>query len=65
MAIHNSDVKLFESQRLTDGGGRVTLTFPAFSGRAAQARVLERSRTFLFHSSLPGEQRAAQGAVRE
>ena len=25
MAIHNSDVKLFESQRLTDGGGRVTV----------------------------------------
>ena len=25
MAIHNSDVKLFESQRHTDGGGRVTV----------------------------------------
>ena len=25
MAIHNSDVKLFESLRLTDGGSRVTV----------------------------------------
>ena len=35
MAIHNSDVKPFESQRLTDGGGRVTLTHPALSGEGS------------------------------
>ena len=39
------------------------LTLPALSGRAAQERVFDRSRTFLFHSSLPGEQRDRPGLV--
>ena len=41
---------------LTDGGWlTASLTLPALLDRAA--RVSDRSRTFLFHSSLPGEQR--------
>ena len=45
MAIHNSDVKLFESQRLTDGGGRVTLKLPALSGRAEEEQDTKKNKT--------------------
>ena len=42
----------------------MSLTLSALSGRAAQARVLERSGTVLFHSSLPGEQRGSMLGYR-